>query len=408
MSRNPLLLSLLLTTSLLAEKDAPKPAAEVISAEAEKAQTAKADATKTEAIKADTVKPEAAKTDATDHSIQALLETPVAEEVKKEVEPRIPSKWRLGAGYAPIIGLKANFAGSGNAAPAPAPGPGQNHEYLNGFVRVDASGNAGGDTSFWGYDNAAQASGGNMTFQGLASDVNPSGSTSQSGSAAGSFEIYGLRHIGSFDIHDAGGKRTTWGFRTGFQYARVDISNSANFSGTASTFTDTYNLGGAPLLAPGQYGSFLGPNQLITDTPSSSVLGGSSAVQISGSRSIDVHLAMSQWGTYLQIPVTEKLDVMLEGGFILAVASGSYDYNNRVSLGGGSGQVTRGGRSTTKILPGFYTGVGLTYAINDRFSLQSSARYQYLKAFDITANGSTAQLDFSSAFVLSFGALWRF
>jgi hypothetical protein len=53
-------------------------------------------------------------------------------------------------------------------------------------------------------------------------------------------------------------------------------------------------------------------------------------------------------------------------------------------------------------------GLGLRCPITQRLSLQASARYQYMRQFDITTNGSTASLNFDSAFVLSLAAVWKF
>jgi hypothetical protein len=38
----------------------------------------------------------------------------------------------------------------------------------------------------------------------------------------------------------------------------------------------------------------------------------------------------------------------------------------------------------------------------------TSARYQYMRQFDLIANGSDASLNFESAFVLSLAAVWKF
>ena len=342
--------------------------------------------------------------------LQALVDAHVAETLKKELEFKQQSPWRFGAGYAPILGMKADFAGTGNVPAAPNIA-GQNREYLDGYVRVDSSGNAGGDTTFWGYGSGAQEVGGNIAFQSLASGASggQGGSISDSSvAAAASFEIYGFYDMGQATILGLKDKGATWGFRTGIQYAHVDLNNSSTGSGTASTFTDSFTLGGNPAPGAGFSGSFTGPNQLLGDIALTRTLGGSANVQISGDRSLSVHLAISQWGSYLEIPLCKKVDLTLEGGFLLALASGSYDYQNRVSIGNSAGQTVRGSNSRTRFLPGFYAGVGINYELTDRLSLLTNIRYQYLNNYEVTANGSTAQLDFSSAYTLGLSALWKF
>lgn len=341
--------------------------------------------------------------------LQALVNAHVAETLKNELKFKAQSPWRLGAGYAPILGMKADFKGMGSV-PTPPNIAGQNREYLDGYVRVDSSGNAGGDTTFWNYGSTAQEVGGNIAFQSLASGASGSGGnsiTDSSVSAAAGFELYGFYDMGQATVFGLKDKGATWGFRTGIQYAHIDLNNNGSSSGTASTFTDSFSLGGLAAPGPGFNSSFAGPNQLLGDT-AVRTLGGSANVQISGNRSLSVHLAISQWGSYLEIPLCKKVDLTLEGGFLIALASGSYDYQNRVSIGNSAGQTVRGSNSRTRILPGFYAGLGLSYEITDRLSLLTNIRYQYLNNYEVTANGSTANLDFRSAYVLGISALLKF
>jgi hypothetical protein len=342
--------------------------------------------------------------------LQALVNAHVAETLQKELEFKPQSPWRLGAGYAPILGMKADFTGTGNVPTTPNTA-GQNREYLDGYVRVDSSGNAGGDTTFWGYGSGAQEVGGNIAFQSIAAGASGSGGSSitdSSVSAAAGFELYGFYDMGAATILGLKDKGATWGFRTGIQYANVDLNNNSSGSGTVSTFTDSFDLGGNAAPGAGFAGTFAGPNQLLGDVALTRTFGGTANVQISGNRSLNVHLAITQWGSYLEIPLCKKVDLTVEGGFLLALASGSYDYNNRVSVGNTGGQTVRGSNSRTRILPGAYAGLGLSYDITDRMSLLANVRYQFLRSYEITANGSTAELDFSSAYTLGLSALWKF
>ena len=51
------------------------------------------------------------------------------------------------------------FAGMGQCDPGPPSGGGLNRCYDDGFVYVDSSGNAGGVTRYWGYQNVSQVPG---------------------------------------------------------------------------------------------------------------------------------------------------------------------------------------------------------------------------------------------------------
>lgn len=328
-----------------------------------------------------------------------------------------PGGWRIGAGYAPMVGLRTEFSGFGNFQnpfPAlPAPGPGQNYFYLDGSVQVDSSGNAGGVTTFWSYNNAGQydpaAFGGQgaINFNGLAGGLNSAGSVAESNiAAAGGFDLYGYLHLGAVSIPSAGGRGASWGLRVGAQYSRVDVTNRDSINAGVTTITDSFNLNGVIPPAAPYTGTFGGPGPLLGDTPVRTT--GTAIAAISGSRQLDVHILASQIGSYLEIPVAKKVDVMLEGGLIMAVATGSYRYESSVAVPGAGTQTSNGYESRTRFLPGFYTGVGVTYHLTERLGLQGAVRYQFMKQFDMSANGSTASVSFDTAFTLSLSAIYTF
>ncbi len=327
------------------------------------------------------------------------------------------SHWRFSTGYAPMIGLKTEFSGFGNfnnPFPAlPAPGPGQNYFYNDGSVQVDSSGNAGGLTTFFSYQNDAQydptANGGlgAISFNAVAGGFNSAGSVEESNiAAAGGFDISAYRHMGNLAIPAADGRSATWGIRLGAQYNRIDVDNHDTLSTSVGTITDSFSTGGLiPPLAP-YTGTFAGPGFLLGDTPTRTF--GTANAAISGSRQLDVHVIATQIGGYLEIPIAKKLDVMLEGGVILAVASGSYRYDSTVAIPGVAAQTTDGYANRTRFLPGVYAGVGLTYHLTERVAVQGAVRYQFIKPYDLSANGSTAAVKFDTAFTLSLSTIVQF
>lgn len=326
-------------------------------------------------------------------------------------------RWTFGAGYAPIVGLRTEFSGFGNFQnpfPVPAPAPGTNYFYTDGFVQVDFSGNFLGRTSFWAYNNASQYDPTAFGGQGAINYFTLSGNVSSAGSvaednvaAAAGFEMHGYLELGDVAfIPAAAGRSATWGLRTGIQYARVNNTNNAAQVGSVGTITDSFNLNGVSPPAAPYPGTFLGPGPLLSDTPVRTT--GTAVVAISGYRQLDVQLAVTTFGSYLSLPVAQKLDVMLEGGGVLALANGSYEYESTVTMPGAGTQVSRGGKHSTRLLPGVYTGVGLAWHLTDQFSLQGSVRYQFMKQFSLVANGSNASLSFDSAFVLSLCATYKF
>ncbi len=322
-----------------------------------------------------------------------------------------PSRWRFGLGYAPLLGLKADFTGLGtfenNFAPQ-APGGGKNYDYDNGFVHVDSSGNLGGQTWNWGFDNDSQidpAGAGSVSYT-LTRSLSDA-SCDERNEAETGVEAYGYYDMGAARIPGLSLPNATWGFRSGVHYAHVDIGNSANLAASTQVLTDRFSLGGIiPPLAPFA-GSFNGPGPLIGDSPDRSFSPGASAL-VSGSRELDVHLTTLSFGSYLEIPLSPRVSMTVEGGFNAGIASGSYDYLSNTTVGGLGTRTSTGSESDTSILPGVYFGMSGIYQINDDWAIQASGRYQYMDSYDVNANGSSASLSFDSAFVLSLGALYSF
>lgn len=321
-----------------------------------------------------------------------------------------PSRWRFGASYAPIIGLNTDFDGLGtfNSSRAPQPlGGGRDYDYDDGFVHLDSSGNEGDQTWNWGYNNASQldTSGQGSIAMSITNSAANAGVTedNQEKSGVECFAAYDMGPTGIPFLRDRG---ATWGFKGGIHYARIDTSNHSTLNATTDILTDRFNLNGniAPL-APFA-GTFEGPSVLIGDTPTRSFSTGQALVD--GTRDLDVHLTTLNFGTYLDIPLTQKIHLMLEGGLSAAIADGSYDFQSNTTIAGLGTSNSSGSTSDVQILPGAYLGLGGVYQIDSSWAIQASGRYQYMESFDLETNGSSATLSFGSAFILSVGVVYSF
>lgn len=326
------------------------------------------------------------------------------------IAPETGSRWRVGTSYAPILGLEAKFNGLGTFQSPFTPQPlggGIDYEYDDGFVRVDSSGNAGGQTWNWGYENDSQ-----YDPSGTGS-INMSITNSQSNGRvdehdnANGFEAFAYYDMGKVAFGPLRDANATWGFRGGLQYARVEMDNRADLSTTLITTIDSFDLGGQiPPSAP-YSGSFFGPGVLLSDSPTRSVVVGGSGL-ITGSRDLDADVFVTQFGSYLEIPLCRKFSVTAEAGVCLGIASGSYDFESSTTVTDLGTQTSSGHDSATRFLPGVYAGFSGIYQLTEDWGIQASGRYQYLKPFELGANGSDATLSFDSAFVVSLGVLYSF
>ncbi len=326
-------------------------------------------------------------------------------------DPAKESPWRVGAGYAQLLGLKTEFRGLGRSASPNVVQPlgsGLDRQYDNGFVKLDSSGNAGGETWNWGYESAGQynaAGGGSISYSITESLANAQVDENDGGHPG--VELFAYYDMGAASMLGGSVPNSTWGFRFGLQYSQVGISNHNLLRTGLSTTNDSFNLGGtiAPL-AP-YSGSFTGPGPLLEDSPTRSVsLDGFGLV--GGSRDLELDLTILSLGSYLEIPVTEKFHILYEAGLSLGVAAGSYGFVSDTTIDGLGTQRSRGSNSETEFLPGVYMAVGASYEIDESWSIVSSARYQYMSNFDVRAGDSESTISFDSAFVLSFVFVHQF
>lgn len=330
---------------------------------------------------------------------------------KSVILPEAHSPWRIGGGYAQMLGLKAEFSGLGKFGSAftlQPLGSGIQRDYDNGYVYLDSSQNEGGLTWNWSYDNAAQynpSGTGSIDYSITNSFAN--GRSDDRGAAEPGVELFAYYDMGSVNLTALRDLKVTWGFRGGLQYSRINLGSQSSVSTQFRTTTDQFDLGGviAPL-AP-YTGSFGGPGPLLGDAPTRSSTVRDTGL-VSGDRDLDVDLTIITAGSYLAMPVTSKLDFFVEAGVSLGLAHGSYDFNSETTITGVGTQQSSGNESSTDILPGVYVGLGTTYQITDHFSLIGSGRYQYMSSFDLETNGSKASLSFDSAFILSIGGVYSF
>lgn len=321
------------------------------------------------------------------------------------------SRWSLGGGFAPLVGVDARFSGLGNFSNPLAAlplGGGQNYVYDNGFVGVDSSGNAGGLTWNWGYDNNAQYSVAGDSLDYSISNSLANASVEENGGLNGGFEVFGLYEMGEIPSLQLRGRPSRWGLKATFHYANISIDNGSTLTSDVTRVNDSFALNGVlPPLAP-YSGSFGGPGPLLGDAPSRSVSTIADGAIVTGSRDLDVDLFSLSVGPYLEFPITDRFSVSTELGLSLAIASGDYDFRTSTTIAGAGTQTSSGSGSETSFLGGVSLGANAIYQFTEKWSAYGGVKYQYFGDFEIDAGDSTAELDFGSAFQFGLGAIYRF
>jgi hypothetical protein len=287
--------------------------------------------------------------------------------------------------------FKESGGGAGGAAIGPATGGGLDRVYDDGFVRRDASGNQGGMTWNWGYQNASQVSGDTLLMHGSSAGRVPG--FSRSDDPQWGAELGYERRLGEWSW----GK---WGVQTAFNWTDVEINGRQAATVSSAVVTDAYPLGGIiPPLAP-YAGSFAGPGPVIGDSPTRSSAVTSSVVE--SKRALDAQVYGWRLGPYLELPVKEWLAVQLSGGLALGVVDSEFRYRD-VATGGGTTSVRSGRHSDSDVLAGGYAEAQLSFRVTERASVFTGAQYQYLPDFEQKGRGTKAELELGDAIFVTLG-----
>jgi hypothetical protein len=324
--------------------------------------------------------------------------TPV---LAQEADPdlfQIPNANRFSVGAR--IGL--NFKGSFSVArsnPGPPTG-GVNHNYDDGYVRLDSSGNAGGLTWNWGYDNASQVVGDAIEFHTIDSPALPSSISESSDDAYFGLELVYQRLAGTF--MSGGG----WGFEAAFTYHEIDIRGGRRGSGAGNFITDRFPLNG--VLPPGHpyRGTFEGPGPVIGDTPTRTVT--SDGVSFATDNHLQGQMFGFRFGPFIEWNFNRRVSVALSGGLALAPALIDYDFEEEIVTDSGVTDFDRGGGSKTDLLYGNYVGGVVRFQITEQWGVYAGAQYLTLNEWEHTIGNRTAQLDPGSTFYGVAGVTWRF
>jgi hypothetical protein len=302
--------------------------------------------------------------------------------------------------FGPTFGFnfKAEFNNStlvlNNVNPGPASG-GANHTYNDGYVLVDNSGDAGGLTTYWGYQNTAQynpAGSGSMQFHA----IQPGGSSSATDNPQYGGEILYQRVIGSLPSLSG-----DWGLETGFGFTELDLRD--NLGGTVPAITDSYQLNGVIPPGAGYNGTPNGPGPLLGDTPTRTI----TSATVTGYQKLSGQLFSFRLGPFAEWNITSNLTLAASAGLTLAPAIVDYDFSETYAVGGGA-YAASGHSSETRFLYGPYAGAMLRYDFNKSWGVYVGARFQNLDDMNLSDGGNSARLDPGVTFFGTAGVTWKF
>src|SRR5262249_22041062 len=129
------------------------------------------------------------------------------------------------------------FTGIGKMPARTNPGGaagGQAHQYDDGYVLVDSSGNLGGQTWNWGYSQNSQVKPGS-------SSIDMHSSSAQGGADSGDINNnpqYGFEIVYSRELGRMGWGR--WGVEAALGYTAINLRDNRTLSATVHRVTDAY------------------------------------------------------------------------------------------------------------------------------------------------------------------------
>jgi hypothetical protein len=337
--------------------------------------------------------------------------------VRAQDNPQNESPWwgRLGISYRAAFNISASFTGLGGytsmntpGVPGPTPttgGPGTvERTYDDGFIGVDISGNAGGTTTYWGFNSDAQVVNGNVLMHNSSSPATAStgdvGNDPQNG-----IEVSYYQPLGGKD-------RWRWGMEGAFNWTPIDIQDSQMLAGNVVTVTHAYALNGvvAPVTPPAYVGPVNGPGapQLSTDAMAAGTTTQAGAVAINGWRKVDADLYGVRIGPYVEYDLFKRVNVDLSGGFSTGIMDSRFDYNDVTTIPGLGSQTSAGSDRSCGWVYGGYVRGQVNVRLYRSAVVFAGAELNSLSDFTQSSGSAHAELNLGSAVYVTVGLGWNF
>jgi hypothetical protein len=296
--------------------------------------------------------------------------------------------------------ISGRFKGFGSS-PRVAP-DGLGYNYDDGYVHPDVSGDAGGQTWNWGYDDSAsQIAGNTILLNRAGSAANPSSQPLDSGLSPGVELVY------SREIGNKG--KWHYGVEAAVNYLSVSLKNESMFVGDMTRVTDAYPFtpGTTPPSGPYQ-GSFNGPGFVIGDTPVSSVTNIISGATVTGQYQLDASVWGIRLGPWVERQLSERVNVSLSAGLAAALLNVKGSWTEAVELPGIGTTIRSGTGSDNAFLLGGYLTANAVWQFSDRWNLAGGVQYQTLGKYKHSFGSREAELDLSNSIFVTVGLGFRF
>lgn len=310
---------------------------------------------------------------------------------------------RLGAQVG--LNLKGDFKIGGQyAVSGTQPGAvgvsGVNHTYQDGYVKVDDTQNAGGLTSYWGYENASQVSGGQLLMH--STDSFSTGSSRTSADAGPQIGL-DLAYGGELTLWH----RTLIGWDFGFGFMPVNVKDKNVRAATLSQSTYAFDISGLSSIPTDPYhGGSSGLGPLIGDQ--ATFVGQSNASGfLGGTRELDYTLYQFRLGPTFYWDLGSRLALQTSLGGAMGLLSGGYRFNETLTTGTSSVR-NIGKIDNTDLVYGGYANATLLWRSGEKADLFVSAQFLTLGNSTVSGGGREATLKLGRGVFFSAGINWPF
>ena len=290
--------------------------------------------------------------------------------------------------------------GTLTASGATVPSTATDRIYDDGFVRTDISGNAGGQTWFWGYNDPSQLAGIGTATPTLSLHSAPSladqATRRSEESVQSGFSLSYSRVLHQWEIRP--GRVAAFGVSGSFGYTDLHLRDAGLMTGTVPLTTDTYNLDPNLLPPPAPFaGTFVGPGGLIPDNPN----GGRVTVPVAATASLINRLEGGvyafSFGPFGEVPLTDRVFANFSAGLAVAAIDRTYTYSELATAFGAPAVSRSGSTHAVDWLVGATVQTGLEWTLTDHWSVGLAGQFQFLGHTEQTVQGKTARLNLSTA-----------
>lgn len=289
--------------------------------------------------------------------------------------------------------------------------------YDDGSVQTDISGNAGGQTWNWSFEdnnqlvgyNPALLNGGNLELHATTSPRD--GWTDEvSDDPEWGFDLTYGRVLGTFKV---GRRKGGWGVEGGFGSTDLELRGNDGRAGTVNRQAYQFTLNPGVLYPQAPYaGTFAGPGPLVGAAPAPLAPPVPLAATSSQYTQIDGLFYGLHVGPFVEIPLFSRLALTLAGGGAVTHAEADVTVQESFSLPGGTvGTAPRmrtSSGSDDDWLVGAYGEVRLAVDLGNTVSAYLGGQYQILDDFQVLAGSKRVTIKLSESFAALAGLSFRF